>query len=238
VIAYSSVFGGLFSVSILLAGCGESKPAASPSPASSSGSGDGASASSSSSAAPAASSGAAPVDKHAAAEAAPHDDPNEKPGPIVLPNLVERGAPKASFPKAKVGDHECLKGLPLAGKHKDDYATIVNACGTPTGMMQYTTPAEGRLHAKLDQKDHFQLKVFKNMCYRYFAVGDDGIKDIDIVITKKGALVAMDKTDNQIAVIESDKLWCVDDDMDLDFAVVIDGPGAGGYTFGVWTRPK
>jgi hypothetical protein len=180
----------------------------------------------------------ATTDKHAAAEAAPHDDPNESAGPIVLDGLVAKGTPKSAFPKAATGDHDCLKELVISGKHKQDYATIIEKCGTPTGMLQYTKPAEGRLHAKLDKRDHFQLKVFKGMCYRYFAVGDDGIKDIDIVVLKKGALYAMDRTEQHIAVIETDKLVCADDDMDLDFAVEVDGPGAGGYTFGVWTRPK
>jgi hypothetical protein len=207
--------------------CGNSKPPADPAQAQGAqGSGDG----------PASSSQTA--DKHAAAEALPHDDPNEKEGPIALDALVAKGTPKSAFPKATVGDHECLKQVPLTGKHTQDYAKIVDSCGTPTGMLQYTKPAEGRLHAKLDKRDHYQLKVFKGMCYRYFAVGDDGIKDIDIVVLKKGALMAMDKTDAFVAVIEHDKLWCVDDDMDLDFGVEIDGPGAGGYTFGVWTRPK
>lgn len=179
-----------------------------------------------------------PTDKHAAAEAEPHDDPNEKEGPIVLPGLVAKGTPKSAFPKATVGDHDCLKELSLSGKHKKDYETLTTKCGTPTGMMKYTEPSEGRLHHKLDKRDHFQIKVYKGMCYRYFAVADDGIKDIDIIVMKKGALLAMDKTEQHIAVIDTDKLWCVDDDMELDFAVEVDGAGAGHYTFGVWTRPK
>jgi hypothetical protein len=179
-----------------------------------------------------------PLDKHAAAEAEAHDDPNEKEGPIVLSSLVAKGTPKSAFPKPTVTDHDCLKELSLVGKHKKDYETLTAKCGTPTGMMKYTEPSEGRLHHKLDKRDHFQLKVFKGMCYRYFAVADDGVKDIDIIVLKKGALLAMDKTEHHIAVIDTDKLWCVDEDMDLDFAVEVDGAGAGGYTFGVWTRPK
>jgi hypothetical protein len=177
-------------------------------------------------------------DKYAAAEAQKHEDPNEKEGPITLTGLVPKGTPKSAFPKQTVQDHDCLKELSFGGNHKKDYDTLVGKCGTPTGMMKFTEPAEGRLHSKLDKRDHFNLKVFKNMCYRYFAVADDGIKDIDIIVLKKGALLAMDKTEHPIAVIDTDKLWCVDEDMDLDFAVEIDGPGAGGYTFGVWTRPK
>ncbi len=177
-------------------------------------------------------------DKYAAAEAQKYEDTNEKEGPIQLAGLVAKGTPKSAFPKATVKDHECLQELSFVGNHRKDYDTLVAKCGTPTGMMKFTEPADGKLHAKLDKRDHFQLKVFKNMCYRYFAVADDGIKDIDILVLKKGALLATDKTEHPVAIIDTDKLWCVDDDMDLDFAVEVDGPGAGGYTFGVWTRPK
>jgi hypothetical protein len=178
------------------------------------------------------------MDKHAAAESAPHVDPNEQEGPIRLTALVPKGAAKSSFPKPTIGDHACLGQVAITGHHKQDYAAIVEKCGAPTGMVPFTEPAEGRLHAKLDKRDHFQMSVYKDMCYRYFAVADDGIKDIDILVLKKGALLATDRTEQHIAVIESDKLWCVDDDMDLDFAVEVDGPGAGEYTFAAWTRPK
>jgi hypothetical protein len=105
-------------------------------------------------------------------------------------------------------------------------------------MLEYTKPGEGRLHIKHDKRDEFTLKVQKGMCYRYFAVADDGIKDIDIIVLRKGALLAMDKTEQAVAVIDTEKLWCVDEDMDLQFNIEVDGRGAGGYTFGVWTRPK
>ena len=59
---------------------------------------------------------AAPQDKHALAEAAPHDDPNEKEEPITLAPLVAKGTPKSAFPKVSVGDHDCLKEMPFTGK--------------------------------------------------------------------------------------------------------------------------
>ena len=63
---------------------------------------------------------------------------------------------------------------------------------------------EAVLHIKHDKRDEFKVKVQKGMCYRYFAVADDGIKDIDIIVLKKGALMAMDKTDHPIAVLMPD----------------------------------
>lgn len=189
------------------------------------------------SAAPTPSATAAP-DKYATAEAAPHDDPNEKEGPIVLEPLVKAGTPKSAFPKQTVSDSKCLEDLPFTGKHQKDYEEIIKRCGTPTGLIEYTKPAQGRLHATKDKHDDFQVKVVKGYCYRYFAVADDGIKDIDIVILRRGAIIATDQTDQPVAVINGSSLWCTDEDMDLDFRVVIDGPGAGGYQFGVWMRPK
>ena len=180
---------------------------------------------------------AAPADKHAAAEAAEHVDPNEKEGVIDLEALVDK-AKKPTFPKQTVGDHDCLKELSFSGKHQADFQVLISKCGTPTGMLEYTKPHEGRLHAKHDKRDDFRLKVQKGMCYRYFAVADDGIKDIDIIVLRKGALLAMDKTEQSIAVIDTEKLWCMDEDIELQFNIEVDGKGAGGYTFGVWTRPN
>ncbi len=31
---------------------------------------------------------------------------------------------------------------------------------------------------------------------------------------------------------------CVDEDAEYELHVEVDGPGKGGYTFGVWTRPR
>jgi len=156
---------------------------------------------------------------------------------IELEPLLQKGA-KTQFPKQSVADHDCLKELSWSGKHQADFKTLIEKCGTPTGMVEYVKPHEGRLHIKHDRRDEFRFKVQKGMCYRYFAVADDGIKDIDIIVLKKGALYAMDRTEHPIAVIDTDKLWCVDEDTELQFNIEVDGRGAGGYTFGVWTRPK
>lgn len=177
-------------------------------------------------------------DKHELAEEAAHVDPNEKDGPIALASLVTNPA-KTTYPKATIEDHECLKGgLSYTGHHQADYQSLIAQCGTPTGMVPHTAPHEGRLHATHDKRDHFVFKVSKGQCYRYFAVADDGIQDIDILVLKNGAILATDRTTHPIAVIDSDKPWCVDEDMTLDFAIEVDGRGAGAYTFGVWTRPK
>jgi hypothetical protein len=110
------------------------------------------------------------------AEDAPYEDAteknHEKDGPIEMTALIAKNPPKSLFPKSTTGDHECLSGLAFTGNHKADYDTLIKQCGTPTGLVKYVEPAEGKLHATKDKRDVFSLDVRKGMCYRYFAVAD------------------------------------------------------------------
>ena len=48
---------------------------------------------------------------------------------------------------------------------------------------------------------------------RFFGVAESSIQDIDILIERPGgALVGEDKTIGPVAIIESEKLWCIDRD--------------------------
>jgi hypothetical protein len=169
----------------------------------------------------------------------PLDDPNESAGPIAMVPEFDKKKPKSSFPKKTVSDAQCWASVSPTGNHAKDFAAIIAACGTATGMVEYVKPAEGTLHHKYDPADVFTMPVMGGYCYRYFAVADSTIKDLDLLIERKGGdLVGDDKTDSPIAIIDTDKPWCQDDDQNLEFHVKIDGPGKGGYTFGVWARPK
>jgi hypothetical protein len=146
---------------------------------------------------------------------------------------------KGSFPKKAKPDSQCWAQVSVTGEHTKDYAAIVAACGTPTGLLEYAKPVEGTLHHKHDPADVFTMPVLAGYCYRYFAVADATITDLDLLIEKKGgALVGDDKTSSPYAIIDGDQSWCQDEDQNLEFHVQVDGPGKGGYTFGVWARPK
>jgi len=116
---------------------------------------------------------------------------------------------------------------------------IIQKCASPTGLLEYAKQVTGKLHHVHDKRDTYKLKLIGGMCYRYFAVADSGIRDLDILVTKPGgALVADDKTSNPVAIIEFDKAWCMEDDAEYDFNIEVDGPGTGGYVFGVFVKPK
>ena len=197
------------------------------------------------SAEPTTESTAAPVDVPAATAAptaaakptpAADEDPTESSGKITM-RVLMAASPK--FPPAKASEAECWKTIGLTGNHKKDYEALIAACGTPTGLVEYTAPAMGRLHSVTDQRDTFTLKLRGGFCYRYFAVADDTIKDLDILIeTDGGALVGEDKSTGPVAIIESSKSWCQNDDVEYTFQVKVDGAGKGAYVFGVWARKK
>jgi len=151
----------------------------------------------------------------------------------------DKSKTKASFPKKAKPDASCWAQVPVTGDHTKDYAAIVAACGTPTGLVEYAKPVEGKLHHKHDPSDVFTMPVLAGYCYRYFAIADSTITDLDLLIEKKGgALVGDDKTNSPYAIIDGDNSWCQEEDQSLEFHVQVDGPGKGGYTFGVWARPK
>jgi hypothetical protein len=122
------------------------------------------------------------------------------------------------------------------GQARRDYEAITTKCGAPTGAIAYVRPAIGHLHSKHQRRDTFVLPIQGGLCYRFFGVGDSSINDLDILIEQGGALVGEDKTTGPVAIIESDKAWCVDRDAVYSFLVQTHGEGHGQYVFGVWAR--
>ena len=128
----------------------------------------------------------APAPPAAADPDPPLDDPNESASPIPLVLQFDRTKGRSSFPKRTKPDSECWAGLPATGEHAKDYAAITLACGAPTGLVEYAKPVEGTLHHKHDQADVFTMPVLAGYCYRYFAIADSSIADLDLLIEKKG----------------------------------------------------
>jgi hypothetical protein len=165
-------------------------------------------------------------------------DPEESAVAIRLTPLFTKQKPP-KFPHATVSDRDCWQDIDLSGDAIKDYASLIARCGTPTGVAEYARPAKGHLHHKHDQRDSFKLQLARGFCYRYFAVADSTIEDIDILVERYGGdLVGDDQTKGQVAIIQSDKPWCMDDDVDYDFEVAVNGKGQGNYLIGVWARPK
>lgn len=167
-----------------------------------------------------------------------YDDPGELRDPETMTPLFDKHS-RPPFPKATASDRDCWQTVRLSGDAQKDYEALVSNCGGPTGSVQYVKPVVGKLHHVHDKRDTFAVKIQGGLCYRFFGVADSTIQDLDIIIEKaNGDLVGDDKTNGPVAIIESDKNWCMDDDGDYRFKVEVDGVGSGNYEFGVWARPK
>lgn len=157
--------------------------------------------------------------------------------PTDLKPLFEKTSMPA-FPGATVGEQECWQTLAVKGVARDDYESITKQCGAATGSVEYVRPTVGQLHHKHDRRDTFVVPIVGGLCYRFFGVADSSIQDLDILIEQRGALVGDDKTVGPVAIIQSDKAWCMDRDGVYNFLVQVDGEGHGQYVFGVWARKK
>jgi hypothetical protein len=173
-----------------------------------------------------------------AATADEYDDPNESAAAITMQPLVTKTTPKTAYPKAKTTDGDCWKTVGFSGKHDADFTALVDKCGTPTGMLEYVKPANGKLHSVKDAVDSFTVAMTKGACYRLFAVADQTIHDIDIVILRNGAILGTDDMKQPVAIIQGSAPFCPEDDANYSFDVKVKGEGKGAYTFGIWTRPK
>jgi hypothetical protein len=179
----------------------------------------------------------APTPAEAAPAEAAYDDPGELRDPETMTPLFGKDS-RPSFPKATASDRDCWQTVRISGDAKADYDALVSKCGGPTGSVQYVTPIVGKLHHVHDKRDTFAVKIQGGLCYRFFGVADGTIQDLDILIERaNGDLVGDDKTNGPVAIIESDKNWCMDVDGDFRFKVEVDGTGTGNYVFGVWARP-
>jgi hypothetical protein len=180
---------------------------------------------------------AASASSAAAGLDAPYDDPGEQDPQTLTPEFDKSKRP--AFPKAASSEASCWQTIALTGDANKDFASLVANCGTPTGAVEYAKPAAGKLHSVKDKRDTYLMHIQAGLCYRFMGVGDGTIQDLDILILQAGgALVGDDKTKGPVAIIESDKAWCMDRDADYQFLVEVDGDGTGRYVFGAWARPK
>ena len=180
-------------------------------------------------AAPAATTSRAPV------ASTDDDDPEEADDPATLEPMVTH-PDHVPFLKAKVKENDCWQMVSLTGEARQDYATLVEHCGKPTGSIEYAKPGEGALDYVRDKHDTFIVFLRGGLCYRFFGVGDSTIPKLNIVIERNGSLQGEGRADGSVAIINTDKAWCIDSDAEYRFLVQVGGKGHGRYVFGVWAR--
>jgi len=170
--------------------------------------------------------------------ASDEEDPEESATPIAMAPEISLPFDLSSFPAKTADEGKCWQTIQVTGSAQRDFDSVVASCGAPTGLREYVKPGHGHLHSVKDKRDTFSIHLAKGLCYRFFAVGDSGIKDIDILVEKNGnVLVGDDKQTGPVAIIDADKTWCMTSDVNYFFNIEVDGDGQGRYVFGAWARP-
>lgn len=170
-------------------------------------------------------------------QASPEPDENadEAGDPATLEPVISRDDPLPSF-KAKAREKDCWQAVALMGEAQQDYDSLVERCGTPTGSFEYARPAVGTLDSVRDKHDTFIVFLRGGLCYRFFGVGDSSIPKLNIVIERNGSLQGEATANGSVAIINTDKAWCIDSDAEYRFLVQVGAQGHGKYVFGVWAR--
>jgi len=108
------------------------------------------------------------------------------------------------------------------------------ACAKATGMKvagKTLTGAQG----DQDPPQAFPLKATANHCYRVYALGSEGIRDLDLAIKDStGALAGEDATDSPNPAVLEDGAVCFKQD-DSATVVVSVGLGKGTYAVAIWS---
>jgi len=128
----------------------------------------------------------------------------------------------------------CHGSAKLKGKDvSKNVAALSKACAKATKMKLVGKTLTGK-QSDSGSPQSYPLKAGAKHCYRVYAAGGDGIKDLDVAIKDSaGNVVGEDATDAATAVVLSDGAVCFKE-ADAASVVVSVGSGGGAYAVQIW----
>ena len=130
----------------------------------------------------------------------------------------------------------CHASVKLKGKDKDvskDVAALGKSCAKVSKMKVVGKTLTGK-QSDSGSPQSYPLKAAAKHCYRVFAAGGDGIKDLDVAIKDSAGNVAgEDSTDSSTAIVLDDGAVCFKE-ADAATVVVSVGSGSGAYAVQIW----
>lgn len=101
-----------------------------------------------------------------------------------------------------------------------DVTRLSLLCGPATGMERVgKTPFEADV-AEGDAPATFAVRAALGECFRVFAVGGPGVRDLDVVVrSSRGAPVAADHGDDRWPVVQPDRPFCMLEDDTLSIEI-------------------
>lgn len=127
----------------------------------------------------------------------------------------------------------CYRSFSPSEDPVSDLDRLGMLCGAPRGYGAAAPVHVGRQKAE-EPAERLTFRARKGRCYRFFAVGDGAVRDLDVaVIAPDGRLVAADLSKDAWSVVPPRGPFCPDEEGPFAVDVsVADGEGA--YALGVW----
>jgi hypothetical protein len=130
----------------------------------------------------------------------------------------------------------CHANAKLKGKDKDvskDVAALSKACAKATKLKLVGKTLTGK-QSDSGSPQSYPLKALAKHCYRVYAAGGDGIKNLNVAIKDSAGNVAgEDSTDSATAIVLDDGAVCFKE-ADAATVVVSVGSGSGAYAVQIW----
>ena len=112
-------------------------------------------------------------------------------------------------------------------------AALAQGCAQATGMKPW---GDAIVDESLGREPaSYPLRTKRGHCYRVFAQGDRGVKDLDVaIVDATGKVAAEDSTDSPTVVLVADGELCFDVDEAATVAVRVEA-GKGKYAIQIWS---
>ncbi len=142
-----------------------------------------------------------------------------------------------NFPPQRVGYEECYKGFRVSGKPADDVAALGRLCGAPCGMTSFSGIVPGSQDEN-DNVDVYGITLRSDRCYRFIAVGENSIRDLDSAIADgEGNVLLRDVFNDAAPILGPKEPFCPARTGRYRYVVSV-ASGSGTFHFQVWQGPK
>lgn len=139
----------------------------------------------------------------------------------------------SAFPPQRVAFDECYKGFRVTGNSERDVAGLGERCGAPCGMVPFSGIMSGS-QDETDNVDVYTITLRQDRCYRFFAVGESSITDLDSAIAdEQGTVLLRDVFTDAAPILGPEQPFCPAAPGLYKFVVSV-ASGSGTFHFQVW----
>jgi hypothetical protein len=137
------------------------------------------------------------------------------------------------FPAQRVAFDQCYKGFQVTGRSEGDVVGLGERCGAPCGMIPFSGVMSGA-QRESDNVDVYGIDLRGDRCYRFIAVGDSNISDLDAAIAdSEGNVLLRDVYTDSAPILGPEEPFCPSAAGHYKFVVSVAG-GEGTFHFQVW----